>query len=89
VLDACYPTVAELNTGLIDPGHLVDDYVMSRNVAEFGFKHATLKELLPAIGLPQADFFWHVYTIPAKEKAEQMRKVLRRWKIPKEIMNGR
>jgi hypothetical protein len=76
-----------LNTGLIDKGHLTDDYVMSRNIAEFGFKHATLKELLPQIGLPGAEFFWHVYTIPVREKIEEMHKVLRRWKIPKDLMN--
>ena len=41
----------------------MDDYIKSRNIAEFGFKHATLKELLPQIGLADADFFWHNYTV--------------------------
>lgn len=89
VLDCCYPTVGELRTGLIDRGHLVDDYVMSRNLAENQFKHATIKELLPQIGLPDADFFWHAYTIPVKAKAKKMRQILKRWAIPMEKLDVR
>ena len=88
VLDCCRLTVPEMNCGLMDDGHLVDDYVMSRNLARFGFKHTTIKEVLPKIGLPDADFFWHVYTIGIDEKVRQMKEVIRKWQIPSEIMNA-
>ena len=82
VLDCCYPTVSELNSGFVDRTHLVDDYVISRNVARFGLKHETVQRLLPTIGLPNAVFFWHQYMIPEDQKACEMRKVLSDWKIP-------
>jgi hypothetical protein len=86
VIDCGFPTVGEMNSGLIDKGHLADDYVMSRNIARLGIKHTTIKELLPKIGLPDADFFWHVYTVPVDEKVRQMRETLRRWQIPDSVM---
>jgi hypothetical protein len=88
VVDCCYPTVSEMNCGLINKGHLADDYVMSRNIARLGCKHTTVKEILPTIGLKDADFFWHVYTIGVDEKVRQMKETLRRWQIPQEIING-
>jgi hypothetical protein len=87
-LECCWPTVGELNSGLIDRGHLMDDYVISRNLARLGVKHATVSDLLPKIGLDKADFFWHRYMIPEAQKVQEMQDVLARWRIPDSIMDG-
>jgi hypothetical protein len=88
VIDACFPTMAELRSGLIDKGHLADDYVMSRNIAQFQIRHATVKNLLPEIGLPGADFFWHIYMVTEKEKVRQMKQTLKRWNLPSRLLDG-
>jgi hypothetical protein len=79
-----YPTVEELNT-VITADHLIDDYTLSRNIARFGLKFKTFKEITAAMGLPEANFFWHLYTITVEEKIDLMKKVLDAWKIPEEI----
>jgi len=79
VLECCWPTVLEINSGLIDKGHLADDYVMSRNIARLGVKHETVKELLPKIGLTGAEFFYHEYLIPVESKVAKIRETIKRW----------
>jgi hypothetical protein len=82
VVANCFPTAEEINCGLIDAGHLSDDYVVSRNIAKLKIKHTTLQELLPKIGADPDGFFWHLYTIGVQEKVRQAREVLWRWRIP-------
>jgi hypothetical protein len=82
VVDCVYPTIDELNT-IITPEHLVDDYLVSRNIARFGLKFQTLMALQKRIGLPDANFFWHQYVITIEEKIKQMEEILTNvWKIP-------
>jgi hypothetical protein len=66
-LSNIFPTVNELAT-VITADHLVDDYALSRNIAKFGLKFKKLQQLQIDIGLPDADFYWHVYTRPIAEK---------------------
>lgn len=80
VLEQIYPTVQELNSGQIDPAHLVDDYLMSRNVARYGLKFTTLIDLMPKIGLPDSNFLWHTYQLSYDEKLRRMQEVL--WGSP-------
>ncbi len=87
IIDRCYPTIMEWNCGLIDKEHLTDDYNMSRNLARRGFKHTTLMELLPKIGLPDANFFWHAYTVSGEKKYKLMREIIWSWHIPKHIVD--
>lgn len=82
VLEQCYPVELEWNCGIFDRGHLVDDYVISRNIARYKLKHDTVRELLPRIGAPPNGFFWHQYTICEQEKVRQMRDILWSWKVP-------
>lgn len=74
------PTVEELNT-VVTPEHLIDDYTLSRNIARFGFKFDTVIDLSKRVGLPDANFFFHVYTVSVAEKVKQMKKVLKKWGI--------
>lgn len=79
-----FPTIEEMNT-VITPEHLVDDYALSRNVARYGLKVKTIKQILADLGLDGANFFWHLYTFTVQEKVRMMREVLDAWKIPEAI----
>lgn len=79
-LSRIHPTVDELNT-VITADHLIDDYTLSRNIAKFGLKFTTVTEMLPKLGLANAGFFWHAYTITADEKLEKMQEVIKNWRI--------
>lgn len=80
-----YPTVGELSSVIV-PEHLLDDYTLSRNIAKYGLKFTTLKEVQKSNGFEDAAFFWHVYTVPVEEKIVQMKEVIKAWKIPQSIM---
>lgn len=75
-----HPIVAEQQGG-VDAVHLLDDYVLSRNIARFGLKFKSLCMLLPEIGLPNADLLWHIYNTSADVKIVRMRETLQRWKL--------
>lgn len=82
VIDSCYPTVDEWRSGVIDRGHLTDDWVVSRNIARYGLKHTTISEIAQRLFPDGCDFLWHAYTIPYEEKVLQARETLDRWEIP-------
>lgn len=82
VFEHCYPVEQEHNSGSCNTGHLVDDFVISRNIAKYGLKHDTVRKLLPRIGAPENGFFWHNYTISEAQKVQDMKNVLWGWKIP-------
>jgi hypothetical protein len=98
-IDNISPTVDEYNT-VITAEHLIDDYTLSRNIARFGLKFKPLKQIIVDLGMPEANFFWHAYTVSAEDKIkgyEQkqpdgttvhvpgMLEILDRWKIPEVI----
>jgi hypothetical protein len=62
----------------ITPDHLIDDYTLSRNIARFGLKTASLKTILRSLGDP-CDCLWHEYLLSEKEKILNMDKVLKYW----------
>lgn len=75
----CYLTVNEANSGVMDRSHLADDFIMSRNVARYGLKYTTLRELNAKLFPEGCDFFFHAYTIPEEEKVQQLKETLDRW----------
>jgi hypothetical protein len=70
----------ERRTG-IGPDHLVDDYALSRNIARFGLKFVSLAEVWPKLGLQNANFFHHQYTISDAEKVKQIRRTIEEWRL--------
>lgn len=85
-----FPTQTEINSGLIDPEHLIDDYLCSCNIARFGLKFVTILELQKTLGFDpeKTSFYYHEYTIDIDEKATRMRTVLKdTWKIAQHIRN--
>lgn len=77
-LENIFPIQYELNT-VITKEHLVDDYVVSRNIAKYGLKFTTCMRLLETLGMSGPGFMWHQYTISRDEKVTVMKQVLDRW----------
>jgi hypothetical protein len=63
----------------ITPDHLVDDYVLSRNIAKYGLKFKTYSDLINDLHLNGAEYFWHQYTMPTEVKIRELKQVLTRW----------
>jgi len=80
-LSRCSPTVSEANSGVIDREHLVDDLLMSRNLHRFGLKHMRLIDLWTQLGIPNADFFHHIYTEPVEHKVGAIRDTIGKGKF--------
>jgi hypothetical protein len=72
-----WPTQNERAT-VIEPSHLIDDYILSRNIARFGLKFTTLRRILADLG-DGGNYLWHEYTISVDQKVDEMRKVLDAW----------
>jgi hypothetical protein len=77
---SCFPTVNELNT-VFKPEMLVDDYVLSRNIAKYGLKFTTFTKRFKDIGLGDSWFAWHQYTIPADQKLLEMKNIIQQWRL--------
>jgi hypothetical protein len=74
-----FPTAKELNCGIVDPAHLLDDYTLSRNIAKYGLKFTTFMDLQMKHLKGMGDFLWHIYTVPNQQKLVEMQKVLNAW----------
>lgn len=82
--EACqniFPVAGEIQGGTT-PGMLIDDYVLSRNIARYGLKFVTLVEVLKARCGYESNFMMHhLYNIPREEKLVHMRQCLKQWGI--------
>lgn len=72
------PTVVEGTTG-ITPDHLIDDYILSRNIAKYGLKVQTFREIIAKIGQHESSFLMHQYLIPEDQKLSLIKQVLSTW----------
>jgi len=79
ILERIHPTVEELNT-VIKPSHLIDDFTLSRNIARYGLKFKTIIQLQTEVNL-QGYFFYHIYTVTPEQKAIELKRVLKEWRI--------
>jgi hypothetical protein len=75
-----FPLAGETASGY-EPYRLIEDYVFSRNIAKFGLKFITFEDLMVKYAKLKGNFFWHNYAIPIEEKVEQMKQILREWKL--------
>jgi hypothetical protein len=66
----------------VKPARLIEDFVMSRNIAKFGLKFTTIMEILARLSLQGMDLFWHAYAIPIDEKVVRMKDKLKNgWRL--------
>jgi hypothetical protein len=90
-LSRIHPNQAEVSAG-VTPEHLIDDYVISRNIARYGLRFTTLeRELNRLEDFRQGEanvsnirsYLWHQYAMPDSEKILRMKTMLAiGWKIP-------
>lgn len=74
-----FPTVQERLQG-IKPGDLIDDYVVTRNIARYGLKFTTIIELLQKhCGYDTNFMMHHLYGIGEQEKLHRMKQALSGW----------
>ena len=66
-LSRIHPTVGEIRSGVVDTPHLIDDYVLSRNIARFGLKVQTLHTIQKRLAFDNPEFYFHVYTSPVDD----------------------
>jgi hypothetical protein len=67
-LENIFPIQDELNS-VITRDHLIDDYLLSRNIARFGLKFKSMIQLQEEIG-DRGTYFWHEYTQPIEKKLD-------------------
>lgn len=73
-----FPLTSELKTGM-EPIRLVEDYVMSRNIARYGLKFMTLNDIYEKYKIPMGYFVFHMYACELDQKLEEMGKILKQW----------
>jgi hypothetical protein len=77
----CFPTHQEASAGIL-PEHLVDDYVMSCNIARFGLKTKKLTDLRKEVGLAETPFHSHAFMVSNEKKVKILSEILENWGIP-------
>jgi len=77
-VDRISVTVQEAN-GTCPAPHLISDFTVSRNIARFGLKYTTFREIGNSIFPDGNEFYFHLYAIPDEEKIDQMLLTLNRW----------
>lgn len=75
-----FPAVFERNNG-ITREHLIDDYVLSRNIAKYGLKFKSLRELQKEMNREPEVYFFHNYLLQPEQKIAQMKETLKRWDL--------
>lgn len=78
-----FPSNEETQSGCFKDHHLIDDYILSRNIARFGLHHTTAQQVChdigyrnPQTGLGHNPYLWHVYNMPEAEKLTNMIQIL-------------
>jgi len=67
----CFPTQAE--SFRFDRKHLIDDYIVSTNLAKHGFNYMTMKDLNAKYSGTNGDWFHHNYLISEDEKIRRLK----------------
>lgn len=65
----------QLPKPVTDAAHLLDDYALSRNIAEHGLKFTTVMKLMEASG-DRSSYMWHAYNIFEADKIKDIRAFL-------------
>ena len=64
-----------------EPSHLIDDFTLSRNIAKYGLRFTTINEICASLGMGGSGHLFHNYTLPAAQKVEEMRKIMKAWRL--------
>jgi len=75
-----FPVPGELEWGMAKE-HLLDDYIVSRNIAKYSFKTKRLMDIYKEIGFDEGLFVYHGYGVPNQDKIRNMEKILKMWQV--------
>jgi hypothetical protein len=83
-----FPTWGELQSRMVPPIRLIDDYACSRNIAKYGLKFKTVQNVMKDLGLESLNFLCHFYAIPTEEKIVRMEEILGegRWNLDNKLL---
>lgn len=73
-----FPTTNERNLG-IQPEHLIDDYTLSRNIAKFGLKFKTFREIQKEQERETEAYFFHNYQLVGEQKLAKIQETIAVW----------
>lgn len=73
-----FPTAKEKRNG-INREHLIDDYLLSRNMARYGLKATTLRKLWEPLHIDPAGYLYHDYNLSVEEKVIKTDMKLKEW----------
>lgn len=73
------PVSSESRAGMA-PGHLCDDFLVSRNIAKYGLHFTTVMNICEKLNVSHACFF-HEYNTSDEDKAKHMKARLTDWKL--------
>lgn len=75
----------EIPKAVITRDHLIDDYILSRNIAKYGLKFHTVRDLQKKLGCPDDIYLWHQYVLTIPDKISAMKSTLKNWGL--EVVN--
>jgi hypothetical protein len=78
VAECIFPIQVEVEKG-ITPVRLLDDYVMTTNIARYGLKYKCVREVMEKLGLDSGNFLLHDYGIPEEHKIVVIKKAINFW----------
>jgi hypothetical protein len=74
-----HPTTQEQQRG-VSPEHLIDDCILTQNIARFGLKYMTLSQLQAQIG-DSASYIYHAYLGTTEDKTKALRERMKVWRL--------
>lgn len=77
-----YDNISVINIerlGRLPKEHLVSDYALSRNIARFGLKFISVKQLLSNLGQPENMYFHHIFVVSEEEKLKSIKQKISEW----------
>ena len=78
--DSIFPINNERDNGVI-PLRLIEDYVLSRNIAKYGLKYKDVSAIISECGQDSNMFAYHNYMMPVEEKIVRMKKQMKEWNL--------
>lgn len=80
LMEQIVPT-AEEGKAWIEQRHLVEEYILSRNLAKYGLKFKSVLQLQKELGIPNTNYVMHWYYETDDRKVEKLRELVAAWGV--------
>ena len=75
-----FPVLDEIRAGTCPREHLIDDYLVTQNIARYGLKVSTVIDLCKQINHPPY-YFFHLYACSYEDKVSKLTAKAKEWGI--------